>query len=322
MKIYDWLAGCGPRNLVLGQTSLWTPLLALPFGLPHGCVREGCSCLSKLTQTDDVNSQPTADAFTSKFCSEGLECLAISLPLLSGILEPHNSSLQKYHLHKISLVHHVFHTVQMTSSPRAANVSYSTFLYWQHNRPHTCWIRRHRYLNRAVKLTSIGVSPQTSVKKNLKIRILLLLLKKMDRQQFLLFTYNFQTQRAIISFITLCPIQDRGDAAKLLIRINACQWIRHSECCSSESHLIALDDTIWYYFPSRFTYFVTVGIYLCSTQLHSSIPMKKFQWSWKYCSSILMVQDIFALFFHLCLQHCTIISAVFIISSDSKRWNY
>lgn len=93
MKIYAWLTECAPQNLVLGQTSLRTPPPASPFGLPCGCVREGCRCLSEVTEPDDVNFQPTADAFTSKFWSEGLESFANSLPLLSGILEPHNSSL-------------------------------------------------------------------------------------------------------------------------------------------------------------------------------------------------------------------------------------
>lgn len=36
------------------------------------------SCHPDLAQPDDVNSQPTTNAFTSKFCSECLESLGIS----------------------------------------------------------------------------------------------------------------------------------------------------------------------------------------------------------------------------------------------------
>ena len=196
------------------------------------------------------------------------------------------------------------------------------FPYWQHNRAHTCWITRHYHFNIVVKLISIWVLPQTSVKKT--IRILFLLFKRIDIEQFLLFTCSFQTQKVIISFITLCPIQDRGGAAKLLIRNSTGQWVRHSEYCSCV--WFPFNSFGWYYlvFISFLLFYVFCHSWrlFTSVVLHSSIQMKKLQWCWKHCSNILMVQDIFALFFRLCLQHCTIISAVFIISSDSKHWNY
>lgn len=144
----------------------------------------------------------------------------------------------------------------------------------------------HCYFKRVLKTLSIRIMSQTSVKKMLGFyshcwKNKTIQTKKSPQNQgrdscFLQTTSKPGAITAIISCITLCAIQDRGNSVKFLFRTSACKWIRHSECCSC----------VWFLFNSFGWYhlaLISLSHFILSHLAFSSVVLNfTVQYNWSY----------------------------------------
>lgn len=174
---------------------------------------------------------------------------------------------------------------------------------------------KHYYFKVVVKLTSIGTCCKPPLKKKKKIRILFLLFGKKKRTDHSCFSYT--TSKSASSYLLPFVRSRIRDGATLFIRISACQWFRNSECCSCvqfpcngfRSYLLVL--------PSLVVLCILSQLAFTSVVLNFAA-----QYKWKQVIDAENMSDLIHIYICTFLpsyfQHCTIISAVFIISSDSK----